>query len=54
MTTYYFKVIALMALFAVHCSRFALAGEPANYDIVPLPQSIVEQKGDPGACRVAE
>ncbi len=23
------------------------AGEPANYDVVPLPQSIVEQKGEP-------
>jgi len=25
----------------------ALAGETANYNVVPLPQSIVEQKGDP-------
>ena len=24
-----------------------LAGEPANYEVVPLPQSIVEQKGAP-------
>ena len=23
------------------------AGEPANYEVVPLPQSIVEQKGAP-------
>ena len=23
------------------------AGNPANYDVVPLPQSIVEQKGEP-------
>ena len=26
---------------------WALAGEPANYNVVPLPQSIVEQKGEP-------
>ena len=25
----------------------AFAGEPANYDVLPLPQSIVEQKGEP-------
>ena len=25
----------------------ASAGEPANYEVVPLPQSIVEQKGAP-------
>ena len=25
----------------------ALAGDPANYNVVPLPQSIVEQKGEP-------
>ena len=26
---------------------WALAGDPANYQVVPLPQSIVEQKGEP-------
>jgi len=35
-------------LYLIAClPLWALAGDPANYNVVPLPQSIVEQKGEP-------
>ena len=40
-TTYYFKVMVLLALSGPVCAA------TANYEIVPLPQQIVMQKGGP-------
>ena len=35
-------------LYLIAClPLWTLAGDPANYNVVPLPQSIVEQKGEP-------
>ena len=36
-------IISLLLMMSIHVS----AGEPANYEVVPMPQSIVEQKGAP-------
>ena len=36
-------IISLLLIMSIHVS----AGEPANYEVVPMPQSIVEQKGAP-------
>ena len=46
-TTYFFKVMVLLALFTIHCSLFTQAGNLANYEVVPLPQCIAMQKGEP-------
>ena len=40
-TTYFFKVMVLLALSGPVCAA------TANYEIVPLPQQIVMQKGGP-------
>ena len=46
-TTYFFKVMVLLALFTINCSLFTQAGNLANYEVVPLPQHIDLQKGEP-------
>ena len=46
-TTSFFKVMVLLALFTIHCSLFTQAGNLANYEVVPLPQHIDLQKGEP-------
>ena len=40
-------LISFIICFLSFSSIRMLAGEPANYEVVPLPQSIVEQKGAP-------
>ena len=50
--TIYNKVLGVVkGVLLFHLFTFlplnAFAGEPANYDVLPLPQSIVEQKGEP-------
>ena len=45
--TSFFKVMVLLALFTIHCSLFTQAGNLANYEVVPLPQHIDLQKGEP-------
>ena len=48
-TRIYRKAAVLAILFTFHFSFFisAQAGDPANYQVVPLPQSIQMQKGEP-------
>ena len=48
-TRIYRKAAVLAILFTFHYSFFisAQAGNPANYEVVPLPQSIQMQKGEP-------
>ncbi len=43
------KVMVLVALFALQISFITsmMAGEPADYNVIPLPQSIEMQKGEP-------
>ena len=43
------RMVALVILFTIHCSLFTVlyAGEPANYEVLPLPQRIDYQKGEP-------
>ena len=40
------KVMVLMALFTMNNSLFTSAAKVADYEVVPLPQSIQAQKGD--------
>lgn len=40
-------LISFIICFLTFSPIMMLAGEPANYEVVPLPQSIVEQKGAP-------
>ena len=37
----------ILSLFNYYIATMSMAGNPANYDVVPLPQSIVEQQGEP-------
>ena len=37
----------MIALFVLMIGVGTRAGDAANYNVVPLPQSIVEQKGEP-------
>ena len=41
------KVMVLVALFTFNFALFTSAGSLANYEVVPLPQSISMQKGEP-------
>ena len=36
----------ILSLFNYYIATMSMAGNPANYNVVPLPQSIVEQKGE--------
>jgi len=40
-------MVALVILFTIHCSLFTSAAYAADYNVVPLPQSIEVQKGEP-------
>ena len=41
------RMVALVILFTIHCSLFTSAVYAADYNVVPLPQSIEVQKGEP-------
>ena len=41
------RMVALVILFTIHCSLFTSAAYAADYNVVPLPQSIEVQKGEP-------
>lgn len=41
------RMVALVILFTIHCSLFTSVALAGDYNIVPLPQSISLQKGEP-------
>ena len=41
------KVMVLVALFTFNCSLFTSAAEPADYEVVPLPQKFTRTEGTP-------
>ena len=41
------RMVALVILFTIHCSLFTSVALAGDYNIVPLPQSITLQKGEP-------
>ena len=43
------RIVVLVILFTIPCSLFTSAASAADYDVVPLPQSIEMQKGEPFA-----
>ena len=41
------RMVALVILFTIHCSLFTSVAQAGNYGIVPLPQNVTLQKGEP-------
>jgi len=41
------RMVVLVILFTIHCPLFTSAAFAADYDVVPMPQNITLQKGEP-------